>query len=102
MKIFDKDGYKNKGRFLGWGSGPKEDWMILFGVFCVSLLIVAAYSGWVFYDSMRGEFASETNVIAESPIDIKVIKSTAAQYTTKSASFETLLKTKETTPDPSK
>lgn len=102
IKIFDKDGYRSKGRFLGWGSGPKDDWKIMFSAFAIALAIVVIYSGFVFYDSMNGEFGAETNVTTESPIDIKVIKTTAEQYKAKKASFETLLNTKETTPDPSK
>ena len=97
MKIFDKEGYKNKGRLLGWGSGPNADWKIMFGVFVSALIVIV-----VFYESMTGEFGAETNITTQSPIDINTIKSTAEQYKAKKATFETLLKAEETLSDPSK
>lgn len=102
MKIFDKEGYKNKGRLLGWGSGPNADWKIMFGVFVSALIVIVVYSGLVFYESMTGEFGAETNITTQSPIDINTIKSTAEQYKAKKATFETLLKAEETLSDPSK
>lgn len=102
IKIFDKDGYKNRGRLLGFGSGPDADWKVIFSAFVALIFLSVIYSGFIFYKSMNVDFGSETSLAAESPIDRHLLKQYTDIYKKKQTSFEELIIIRETIADPSK
>ncbi|MEK7194548.1 MAG: hypothetical protein AAB660_02570 [Patescibacteria group bacterium] len=101
IKIFDKNGYANRGRFLGWGSGPDADWKVIFSVLILLLLATAIFSTIVFLNVGNGAFGSDVTSTTESPLDKKLLQNNVKYYKNKQSVFESLRVGKETTPDPS-
>jgi len=101
IKIFDKDGYKNRGRLLGFGSGADADWRVIFSLFLILMVLSAIYCGAFFLKVMGGGFGSESKDEGESPIDKNLLHKVAEFYKDKKATIESLKTTKDTAPDPS-
>ncbi len=101
IKIFDKSGYANRGRFLGWGSGPDADWKVIFPIFTILLIVIAILSFIAFMNVGSGAFGSDISSTVESPLDKKLLQGNVKYYKEKQNIFESLRTGKETTPDPS-
>lgn len=101
MKLPNLNGYKYRGRFLGWGGDPLADWEIMFSVFLILLSGIAIWCATVFMEAKGRDMENAVEAEA-SPLNIDVLKRTAGYYERQRLDFEALRTTPETTPDPSR
>lgn len=92
--------YTNRGRTLGWGSGPDADWKVMFSFFLVLIILSAVFSARLFL-GMSERLNSEELDGALSSINIDLVKSTSSYYQTKNLEFGEALQGVEASKDPS-
>lgn len=99
MKTSIESTYKNRGRLLGFGSGPDADWRVMFSLFLV-LLMIALISAFILFGRVGGgEEGLGTEV--ESPVNEAALRRTANYYEKQKLDFESAKSVPETIPDPS-
>jgi len=99
MKNTIDNSYKNRGRLLGWGSGPDADWRVMFLAFLV-VIAVSAIANYIMFKKVRGGYMAEDDAI-QSPINTGLLRRIAKYYEDRKAGFESARTLPELTPDPS-
>lgn len=82
---------------------PKRDWKIIIFSFTGLSLLLAGFSGYLFFKINRGEIftSGQQNTSTNQVIDKKLLDDTVARFETKKARLSELESQTSVTPDPS-
>ena len=99
MKTSIESTYRNKGRALGWGSGPDADWKVMFLTFVILLLLTLGLCINLYIGVRNTGEMGENNLVA--PISEAKLKRVSGYYQKQKLDFESARSIPETIKDPS-
>lgn len=89
-KIFSKITLTKNGKFLGIGSSPEADWMVILVTTVLFMIFAVAFSAYMFIKINKGEiFVIEKDTDDSSQtLDIALLRDVVRDYNKKALEFE--------------